>query len=440
MKYVVRCLPLFVILAGAFCGWSAAEEIACPNGLTVDAGDWPWWRGPTLNGRAVGPLPPTRWSEKQNVVWRVDVPGLGHASPCIWGDRVFIATAEGVPGETTTRKNITIVQPSGSREVQSLVCYDRATGKRLWRTDVHRGGFLSRHGKNSHATPTPACDGQRVFVAFANRDKVWLSVLDFDGKILWQEELGTIEGRYGYGASPLLYKSTVIVNVDHPGGGYIKALEAATGRPVWQAAREKWYGFSSPIVAPLAGRDQLLQAGVYKLTSYDPANGRVGWTCQAPSNTLAATPVCSGDRVFVTGGDPQTGVRCIRADGRADVTDTHIAWSNTDKIYVPSPLLLDGRLIGIKDLGVAACFDARNGKELWQQRLGRDEFSASPVECQGHVFVPNEAGRMFVFKAGPKFEMVAENDLGDGGFATPAIVRGQIFIRTLHHLYCIGGQ
>jgi len=427
-------------------GWAQegpSEKIACPNGLSVDARDWPWWRGPTLDGKAVGPQPPTAWSETQNVIWRVNVPGLGHASPCIWGDRVFVATAEGAPGESTTRKGITIVHPSGSGEVQSLLCYDRATGKRRWRTDVHRGSFLSRHAKNSHATATPACDGEHVFVVFANHGKVWLSAIDLDGSIVWQEEVGAIEGRYGCGASPLLYKSLIIVNVDHPGGGYIKALNRATGRPVWQARREKWYGFSSPIVAPLAGRDQLLQSGIYALTSYDPLSGKVFWTCQAPSNTLASTPICTEPSdaapcVFVTGGDPQTGIRCIRADGRGDVSDSHIAWENTVKVYVPSSLLIDGRLVAVKDIGVAACFDAGSGKKLWEQRLGQGEFSASPVACQDLVFVPNEAGRMFVFKAGPQFEMVAENDLGDGGFASPVIVGGQMFLRTLHRLYCIG--
>jgi len=244
MKQLLACLlPLTWLLGGAISGWTEETqpvEMACPNGLTVDAGDWPWWRGPTLDGKAVGPPPPSRWSEKQNVIWRVNVPGLGHASPCIWGDRIFIATAEGKPGESTTRKGITIVHPSGSREVQSLVCYDRATGRQRWRTDVHRGGFGSRHTKNSHAT---------------------------------------------------------------------------------------------------------------------------------------ATPVCSEDRVFVTGGDPQTGIHAIRT---------------------------------------------------------------SPVECEGLVFVPNEAGRMFVFKAGRKLERVAENDLGEGGFASPVIAGGHLYLRTLKRLYCIG--
>jgi len=414
------------------------EKIACPNGFTVDAGDWPWWRGPTLDGKAVGPQPPTKWSKKENIVWSAKVPGLGHASPCIWGDHVLIATAEGTPGKSTTRKDITIVQSSGKGEVQSLICYDRSTGKQRWRTDIHRGGFPSRHGKNSHATSTPACDGQRVFVVFANHGKVWLTAAELDGKVLWQKEVGAIEGRYGYGASPLLYKSMVIVNVDHPGGGYIKALDRATGRLVWQAGRGKWYGFSSPTVASLAGRDQLLQSGQYLLTSFDPSTGKVRWTCQAPSNTLASTPIFSEQSIFVTGGDPQTGIRCIRADGRGDVTDSHITWENSTKIYVPSSLLIDDRLVAVKDIGVAVCFDARSGKKNWEQRLGHGKFSASPVACEGLVFVPNEAGRMFVFKAGRKFELMAENDLEDGGFASPVIVGGRVFLRTLHRLYCIG--
>jgi outer membrane protein assembly factor BamB len=252
--------------------------------------------------------------------------------------------------------------------------------------------------------------------------------------------VGPLQGRYGYGASPLLYKSMVIVNVDHFGDNYIKAFDRATGRVAWEQRRTKWYSFSSPVVAQLAGRDQLLVSGVKALTSYDPRSGKSLWTCEGPSNTTASTPVWFDDRVIVTGGDPQTGVKCIRADGKADVTRSHVQWEDPMKVYVPSPLMVEDRLILIKDVGVATCLDARSGKKLWEHRLGSGGFSASPTYCDGLAFVPNEDGRMFVFEPGRKFKLVAENDLGDGGFASPAIAGGQLYVRTLHHLCCIGDK
>jgi outer membrane protein assembly factor BamB len=298
---------------------------------------------------------------------------------------------------------------------------------------------MLRQQKNSHATATPACDGERVFVVYANRDQVWLSAVDFNGKILWQREVGPLEGRYGYGPSPLVYKSLVIVNVDHFGDNYIKAFDRVSGRAKWQQRRTTWYSFSSPVVARLAGRDQLLVSGVKTLTSYDPLDGKVTWSCTGPSNTTAATPVWFDNRVIVTGGDPQTGVKCVRADGRGDVTHSHVQWEDPMKVYVPSPLVVDDRLILIKDVGVATCLDARTGKKYWEERLGGG-FSASPTYCDGLVFVPNEKGRMFVFEPGRKFKLVAENDLADGGFASPVIAGGRLYVRTLNHLYCIGGE
>jgi len=417
----------------------AASTIACPNGLTAEATDWPWWRGPTLDGHARGPAPPTQWNETKNIRWRTKVPGRGHASPCVVGESVFIATAEGAEGETKTRKGITIVSASGKGEVQSLICYDRASGKQLWQTDLHHGGFLSRHAKNSHATPTPACDGERVYCVFANHDKVWLSAVGLAGEIVWQKEVGPITGRYGYGASPLLFQSLVVVNVDHPGGGAISAFDRKTGKRVWQSPRDKWYGFASPVAANLDGRPQILQSGVRQLTSYDPESGKVLWACPAPSNTLASTPVVGENRVFVTGGDPETGIHGIRvkSEGNGDRLQADLLWQNSTKVYVPSSLLIDGRLLAIKDLGVAVCFDAATGEKLWEERLG-GEFSASPVVCDGLVFVPNEAGKMFVFRPTPKFERVAENDLADGGFASPVIANGSLYLRTLGWLYRIG--
>ncbi|MGD0899291.1 MAG: PQQ-binding-like beta-propeller repeat protein [Thermoguttaceae bacterium] len=430
------CAAVCMVLAS---GRLAADEtLLSPTGIAVSAADWPWWRGPTLDGKAAGPAPPTRWSQTENVVWAVEVPGRGHASPCIWGRRIFISTAVGEEGELKQERTMPIFHPSPDRGVQSLLCYDRTSGKLLWKTDVHHGDFPRRHDRNSHATSTPACDGQRVIVVYPHNDAVWVTALDLEGKILWQKEAGRLEGRYGYGASPLCYRSLVIVSADHLGQSYIKAFDRATGRLVWEKPRKTGYSFSSPVVARMAGRDQLLLSGNNLVTSYEPSGGEVLWTCPGPANTTASTMAWLDDLALATGGDPQTGITCIRGDGRGDVGQSHVAWQNSIKDYVPSPLVVEDRLLVVKDTGVAMCFAARTGQKLWEERLRGGGFSASPVLAGGLVWVPNEAGRMFVFKAGRQFEPVAENDLADGGFASPAICGGQLFLRTLHHLYCIG--
>jgi outer membrane protein assembly factor BamB len=438
LAWVLSALPPVAGLAAA----APAEPGALdsPTGIAVAPDDWPWWRGPTLDGKAAGPAPPTAWSKTENVVWQVEVPGRGHASPCIRGDRLFIATAEGEAGELKKeRQGIHVYHPKPGDGAQALLCYSRASGRQLWRTEIHHGGFPRRHQKNSYATSTPACDGQRTIVLFANRDAVWITAVDLDGKTLWQQEVSPLAGRYGYGASPMLYGPLAIVNVDHPGeSSALKAFDRATGKVVWEKPRKNLYSFSSPVVARLAGRDQLLVSGGKRLSSYDPKTGEPLWSCEGPSNTTVSTPVWLGDLVFVTGGDPQTGMRCVRADGRGDVTATHVVWQNTVKVYVPSPLVIEDRLLAIKDVGVAVCFDARSGEKLWEERLGAGEISASPILADGLVFVPDEAGRMVVFKASRQFERVAENDLADGGFASPVIAGGRLYLRTLGRLYCIG--
>jgi outer membrane protein assembly factor BamB len=182
----------------------------------------------------------------------------------------------------------------------------------------------------------------------------------------------------------------------------------------------------------------LLIQGPYKVYSYDPATGKLLWTCDGPSESTASTITIGGDLVYAAAGFPKKNLLCIRADGSGDVTKTHVVWGKKDKMaYVPSLLLADGLLYMVEDEGEVACFEAKTGEVVWQTKL-RGGFSSSPVLAGGHIYVVSEAGVMYVFKPGRKFELVAQNDLADGGFATPAICGGRIYLRTLHHLYCLG--
>ncbi len=382
------------------------------SAIDVATDDWPVWRGISGDNKATGPLPPVQWSSTKNVLWRADVPGSGHATPIVCGNQVFVATSD------------------TSQETMSLLCFERATGEPLWARELHHGGFMHTHQKNSHASPTPACDGQRVFTVFIVQNALRVSAVDLDGKIVWQTEAGPFNSQHGYGSSPVLFESLVIVSGDNRGPGFLAALHRETGEIVWRVQRGNSPSYSTPIIAHVAGKHQLLLSGQNHVTSYDPATGDVLWETDGPAATMANTMAWNEEFVFASGGYPQNGVVAIRADSG------DIVWQNTERGYVPSPLALGDRLLVVQDTGIAHCLDAKTGKSLWKQRLGGN-FSASPTLAGEYVYVPDEAGKTIVFKVNPKFEKVAENDLGDGGFASPVICGGQLFLRTSRYLYCI---
>jgi len=269
---------------------------------------------------------------------------------------------------------------------------------------------------------------------------IWLTALDLDGKIAWQEKLGDFKSVHGFAASPLVYKSLVIVSADSVEGSFMAAVHRQTGEVVWKIERPEYKlgNYASPTVGYVAGRDQLLTHGPHKVYSYDPAIGDLLWTCDGPSELTSNTMSAGDQLVYASGGYPKKSLLSIRADGSGDVTDTHVVWRKTGKTaYVTSMLLADGLLYMVEDGGEATCFDAATGEVIWQAKLDGD-FSSSPVLAGGHVYVVNEAGVAYVFNAGRNFELVSRNDLGDGGFATPAVCGGRIYLRTLHHLYCLG--
>jgi outer membrane protein assembly factor BamB len=428
--------PLFALttLAGAL---FAGLIVLLPSGTTAERAkattssalpaaavdDWPWWRGPALDGTSPGRRPVTRWSATEHVVWKAAVPGRGHSSPIVWGDRVFLTTAD------------------EAAQKQSILAFSRKSGKLLWNTVAHEGGFPRKHPKNTHASATPACDGERVYSVFLNRGALYITATDLDGKILWQQAAGAFTPEHGYGSSPVLYGSLVILNGDSMKDCFVAALDRQTGTLVWRTARKATGlngNYATPVVATLAGKPQLILTGLREVTSYDPETGKRLWWCTGPAMVTACTAACGDNLVFATGGYPEREILAIRADGAGDVTRSHIVWRTSKGVtYVPSPLYHDGSLYVVNDTGVATRFEGTTGKQIWQGRL-TGEFSSSPVLAGGLLYATNEAGTTFVMKAGPSFEVVARNDLADGGFATPAIAGGQVFLRTNRFLYCLG--
>jgi len=403
---------------------SAADRLALSRET-----DWPWWRGFLGNGvaTATGQVP-DKWSPAEGIVWRAAVPGRGHSSPTIVGDLVCLATAQ------------------EANESQSALAFDRRSGQLLWEKEISRGGFPKQiHAKNTHATSTIASDGTRLFLVFFHHAALQATALDTKGELLWQKSLGPFKPKqyeYGYAASPVVYRSLVIFTGEYDGDAFIVALDRTTGSETWRIKRPKNVSYSTPAIARIAGRDQLLISGADQIASYDPATGKGLWTVTGCATATCGTVVWDGDIVFASGGYPQSETIAVRADGSRDVV-----WRNNVKCYEQSMLAHGGYLYALADSGVLYCWRTSDGKEMWKQRL-RGPISASPILADGRIYWANELGTMYVFKPNPeRFELIAENQLGEESFASPAVSRGQMFLRVAEKaqdgkrqewLYCLG--
>jgi hypothetical protein len=396
------------------------------DAIRVDPADWAWWRGPSRDGVAPpGPPPPASWSDTDNVVWKSEVPGRGHGSAIVAGAHVYLAACD------------------EKSDVQSILCYDREDGRRLWETAVHRGGSMRKNAKSTGASSTPACDGERVYITFPNGNAVYATALTLDGKQAWQTRLCDYQIHQGYAASPALYRSLVLVSADHKGGGAVAALDRRTGEFVWRMERPKSPNYPSPIVLTIGGRDQLVLTGCDLVQSLDPATGKVLWETTGATTECVTSTVTDGKHVFSSGGYPKNHLAAVLADGSGKV-----AWETGDRVYVPSLLIRDGHLYGVLDAGVAVCWSAATGKELWKERLG-GTFSASPVLVGDRIYATNEAGATFVYRATPeKYVAIASSRLGDEVFATPAVSGGRLYTRIARkvdgrrqeYLYCLGSR
>jgi outer membrane protein assembly factor BamB len=371
--------------------------------------EWASWRGPLGNGLAPDQPAPTTWSADKNVIWQAKVPGRGHASPIVSGGRVFLATAD------------------DAKQQQSIIAFDRGDGAIQWQKVVSSGGFPGRsqsHGKSSHANGTLACDGKRLYGAFLAHDEVTAFAFDLDGNEIWRRVVCTFNSKFGYAPSPVLYKSTVIFAADNRGGGCLAALDRQSGEIAWRKSRPAVSTYSSPIVATVADRDQLLISGCNSLTSYDPNNGNLIWSCPGTAEATCGTVVWNERYVFASGGFPDAETMCVLADGSGQKV-----WSQPVKFYEPSLVFFGDHLYGVTDKGIAYCFDAATGNERWKKRLG-GSFSASPVVCNSLVYVSDDRGKTYVFNASPDaFKLVAQNQLGTDTYASPAFSEGQIFLR-----------
>ena len=388
----------------------------------VYAENWAQWRGARLDGTSIERNVPIHWGATSNVIWKTELPGLGHASPIVYGDKVFTVSA--VP----------------ESEARLLLCVGRSNGQILWRETVLTAPMERKHALNSHASSTPACDGERVFVAFLDRTEMVVAAYDLDGKKQWLVRPGKFNSMHGFCSSPILFKDKVIVNGDHDGDGYMVALDRKSGKELWRIERpNKTRSYTVPLIREISGRTQMILTGTKCTTSYDPNDGRLLWIIDGPTEQFVASPVYSEKTglVYISGGYPDHHILAIKPDGTGNVTHTKIVWrTNRGVAYVPSPIIEGDYFLIVSDSGVAHCFDAADGRVLWQERMG--EHHASLVSANGLVYFLNDNGVMNVVKPGPTFERVARNELRERTFASPAISDGQMFLRSDKHLFCIG--
>jgi outer membrane protein assembly factor BamB len=310
----------------------------------------------------------------------------------------------------------------------------------VWQKTVLKAPLEAKHSLNSHASSTPATDGKLVFVAFLDVNKMLVAAYDFAGNQKWLVRPGVFSSRHGFCSSPILFQDKVIVNGDHDGDGYIVALDRETGKEVWKIDRpNKTRSYCAPLIREIDGRMQMVLTGSKCTASYDPANGKQHWIMDGPTEQFVASPVYSekDDLVVITSGFPEYHTLAIKADGQGKVGAEKVAWRTVKgAVYVPSPIIDGDYFFIISEGGIAHCFETRSGRILWQERLGTHH--ASLVSANHLIYFLNDNGVMNVVKAGPTFERVAQNPIGEKTFPSPAISNGHIYIRGEKHLFCIG--
>ena len=416
-------------IAAALVLMVAAAPIAQAKPIQVQDNDWPWWRGPERNGIAnPNQTVPTQWTNDENVLWKAAIPGRGHGSPTVVGGRVFLATAD------------------EAHATQSVLCFDRETGALLWNSVVHRDGFSVErregHPRSSRAASSVASDGHSILINFITNGAVYTYALDFDGKILWQQKVTDYIIHQGYGSSPAVYDSLVIVSADNKGGGAFKAFDRVTGEPVWTVPREAKPNYASPIILKVDGKDQLLFTGHDLVTSLDPLTGEKNWEFPGATVECVTSIVTDGELVVTSGGYPDKHIAVMRGDGSGEEL-----WRNKTEVYVPSMLMVDGYLYVVTDRGEAFCYALDNPEPIWEERI-RGKFNASPILVGENIYALDTNGTMHIFKATPEgFQPVAQNTITATDVeATPAICGGRIYMRVVQDegdnrqemLYCIG--
>jgi len=441
-----RALLLAICVTGGFNTFAQSRD---------GASNWPQWRGPQSRGVSEEKNLPDEWGPDKNIIWKTAIPGRGHSSPIVWGNKIFLTTSiegEVVPGAKAVshvRNGQVWVHPDAvagnKKHTLKALCLDRDSGKILWERVAYEGTvYDDRHRKNTYASPTPVTDGKNVYAFF---EAEGLYCFDFSGKLIWKTSLGKFSKvGMGPGTSPTLHENLLFLQCDNEDGGpglsFIAAVDKRTGREVWRVKRDHRKTHATPLIVRTEKRVELITNGSESIISYDPKTGAELWRCGGVKGYGIPSPVAGHGMVFLAAGYPSKRAVGVRLGGSGDLTGTpNVIWSyEKGTAYVTSPILYGDYYYLVSEKGILTCVEARTGQIKYEG--GRvptpATFFASAVAYDGKLFLTSEDGDTFVIKAGPAHEVIRTNSIGEPTLASPAISQGRIFIRGDKHLYCIG--
>ncbi len=434
--------------------------LLCAFASAVSAQNWPQFRGPGATGVSEGGQMPATFdaTKAANVRWSTPIAGLGHSSPVAWGKKIFVSTAVSSAAKSETRYGLYgDVAPvkDDPKHTWKVFALDSETGRVLWERTASEGiPKVKRHPKSTHADSTPVTDGKHLVVLFGSEG---LYCYDLNGKLLWKQDLGVLDSGWFYdadyqwehGSSPIIFKNLVIVQADVQKDSFIAAYDIKNGKQVWKTAREEVSSWGTPTVYEGKTRAELITNGSKAIRGYDPLTGKELWRLTPNSEVTTPTPFVAHDLIFVTSGyAPIQPIYAIRLGATGDISlkdgkdsNDFIAWSKQrGGPYMPTPLVYGDYLYTCSNQGVITAYNAKTGERIYQERVGGKggAFTASPVASDGKIYFSSEDGDVFVVKAGPKYELLATNSVGEVMMATPAINNGLLIVRGLNHLFAFG--
>jgi outer membrane protein assembly factor BamB len=390
-------------------------------------------------------------------MWKTAIPGLGHACPVVWGEKVFVATAVSSDPKSELKPGLYGAGGAAkdrSKHTWKVYCLDSKSGKILWERVACEGvPKVKRHTKATHANATPATDGKRLVVSFASEG---LYCYDLDGKLLWKQDLGVLDAgafndpdlQWEAASSPALYRDLVFVQCDRQKDSYLAAFHAESGKRAWRTPRDEGPSWGSPTVIESKSGPELVANGTNAIRGYDPLTGKELWSLGRNAQITVPTPFAADGMIFITSGySPVQPIYAVFPGGRGDLTlkdgaesNAQIAWSKMrGGPYMPTPVYYRGHLYVCSNSGQLTCYEGRTGKQLYRAKLGgTNGYTASPVAADGRLYFTDEDGKVYVVEAGPAYRLLAVNDLGDVCLATPAISNGRIFFRTQKYLMGFG--
>ncbi|MFC2166452.1 PQQ-binding-like beta-propeller repeat protein [Acidobacteriota bacterium] len=442
MKKLVVMLSVLSVLSGLILAFQTSSEVEK---------NWPEWRGPFGNGLSPdGDFPP-EWSETKNIKWKIAIPGKGHSTPIIWGDKIYVSTAVETDKEGQPEvKEEAAPQGRGMPTTRSVKIHkfivmsiSKSDGKVLWQTTVKEEWPQERtHEFGSWASNSPLTDGENIYAYFGSRG---LYCLDMAGKVKWERDFGQLNKRmnFGEGSSPALYGDKIVVTWDHEGPSFIIALDKKTGKDIWKVDRDEGTSWASPFIVESNGKPQVITSATSLIRSYDLATGDLIWECAGMTANAIPQPVEANGIVYLMSGYRGNALLAIRLSAaKGNITDTDaIIWKlDKDTPYTPSPVLFEDHLYFLKsNNGILSCFDAKTGKAIYSNKRleGMGNIFTSPTMASNKIIILGQKGVAYVVKHGSTFEILAKNQLDDNFNASPVVVGNQLFLRGYKNLYCI---